>query len=318
MKKKLLRQALKKATAIALTSAMALGIVTTVKTPLDVKAAFEAKHYDIRENGGTWDGKNYTLDGEVVKDAFFCDGTYTYFLQADGTPMTDRLTYHPDGEHVIYFDADGHEVFSNFNHVKKSIAGDPVDDLCFFDVYGYMYTNVLTFNQAGDKIYYANPYGVMECSGWFQFAAEAGGIAEALGVTEGMWGYAYANGVIEAASIGDENVKNSYVVSTELTQAAKEETEANDSRPLTFRNSNRREEHYEKHGIEMGFSSPEEYEAAARKVVLNKNALHKIEAEDGDDVYYLAATNEFVVVSPDGYIRTYFNPSDGIDYYNRQ
>ena len=29
-------------------------------------------------------------------------------------------------------------------------------------------------------------------------------------------------------------------------------------------------------------------------------------------------TNEFVVVSTDGYIRTYFNPSDGIDYFNRQ
>ena len=104
----------------------------------------------------------------------------------------------------------------------------------------------------------------------------------------------------------------------ESTQAADEETEADDSRPLTFRNSNRLDEHYEKHGIEMGFSSAEEYEAAARKVVLNKNALHKIEVEDGDDVYYLEATNEFVIVSPDGYIRTYFNPSGGIDYYNRQ
>ena len=42
------------------------------------------------------------------------------------------------------------------------------------------------------------------------------------------------------------------------------------------------------------------------------------EKEDGDDVYYIQDTNEFVVVSTDGYIRTYFNPDDGIDYYNRQ
>lgn len=53
-------------------------------------------------------------------------------------------------------------------------------------------------------------------------------------------------------------------------------------------------------------------------VVLNADSLHKLEEEDGDDVYYLEKTNEFVIVSTDGYIRTYFYPSDGIDYFNRQ
>jgi pyocin large subunit-like protein len=52
--------------------------------------------------------------------------------------------------------------------------------------------------------------------------------------------------------------------------------------------------------------------------VENSEALQKTEAEDGDMVYYLEDTNEFVIVSPDGYIRTYFLPEDGIDYYNRQ
>ena len=98
----------------------------------------------------------------------------------------------------------------------------------------------------------------------------------------------------------------------------KETTEITDDRPLTFRNANRLNEHYEKHGKEMGFSSAEEYEKAAKEVVLNPASLHKLEEEDKDDVYYLEISNEFVVVSPDGYIRTYFNPSDGIDYYNRQ
>ncbi len=87
---------------------------------------------------------------------------------------------------------------------------------------------------------------------------------------------------------------------------------------ITFRNDNLLEQHYEKHGMEMGFASPEEYELAAYKVIINPYALHKIESEDGDDVYYVEETNEFVVVSQDGYIRTYFNPSAGIDYYNRQ
>jgi pyocin large subunit-like protein len=68
----------------------------------------------------------------------------------------------------------------------------------------------------------------------------------------------------------------------------------------------------------MGFSSAKEYEKAAAAVVANSSALHKKEAEDGDDVYYIESTNEFVIVSTDGYIRTYFNPDTGIAYYNRQ
>ena len=90
------------------------------------------------------------------------------------------------------------------------------------------------------------------------------------------------------------------------------------SEPLTFRNKRRLDEHYEKHGKDMGFKDAEEYQEAASNVVNNPNALHKIEKEDGDDVYYVEDTNEFVVVSTDGYIRTYFNPDGGIDYYKRQ
>ena len=52
-------------------------------------------------------------------------------------------------------------------------------------------------------------------------------------------------------------------------------------------------------------------------MINDKNTLHAVEAEDGDDVYYLERTNEFVVVSVDGYIRTYFCPEDGIDYFHR-
>ena len=85
-----------------------------------------------------------------------------------------------------------------------------------------------------------------------------------------------------------------------------------------FRSNKLLNSHYDKHGREMGFDSPESYEDAASDVVNNPEALHKTEKEDGDDIYYVEKTNEFVVVSTDGYIRTYFNPSDGIKYYNRQ
>ncbi len=86
----------------------------------------------------------------------------------------------------------------------------------------------------------------------------------------------------------------------------------------TFRYPEQLEKHYEKHGIAMGYDSPEAYLEGANRVVASKDALHKLEAEDGDDVYYLEDTNEFVIVSKKGYIRTYFNPNDGIEYFNRQ
>ena len=86
----------------------------------------------------------------------------------------------------------------------------------------------------------------------------------------------------------------------------------------TFRNEKLLKSHYEKHGIEMGFSTEEEYQTAASLVVNNPKVLHKKEKEDNDDVYYLEETNEFVIISTDGYIRTYFNPNSGIEYYNRQ
>ena len=68
----------------------------------------------------------------------------------------------------------------------------------------------------------------------------------------------------------------------------------------------------------MGYTSDKSYEKAASDVVNNPASLHKIEAEDGDDVYYLESSNEFVIVSKDGFIRTYFNPEGGLEYYNRQ
>ena len=68
----------------------------------------------------------------------------------------------------------------------------------------------------------------------------------------------------------------------------------------------------------MKYKSPEKYLKGANRVIADKDTLHAIEAEDGDDVYYLEKTNEFVVVSKDGYIRTYFCPEDGIEYFHRQ
>ena len=121
----------------------------------------------------------------------------------------------------------------------------------------------------------------------------------------GAWSYFSSNADNSTLSGNADRYENSTYTNT-------------NSSELHFRNDTLLNEHYQKHGIEMGFSSASAYEAAARSVVENRDALHKTEAEDGDDVYYVESTNEFVIVSTDGYIRTYFKPNDGIDYYNRQ
>lgn len=144
-----------------------------------------AKHYDLSK-GGTWDGTHFTKDGQTVTDAFFCDGTYTYYLQHDGTPMKNRLTYHPNGKCIIYFDEKGHEVFNDFANVKASITGESVNDLCYFDTFGCMYIDTVSYDKSGKNLFYANPYGVIERNGWFTYSdLQGGGI-----------GYANADGTL--------------------------------------------------------------------------------------------------------------------------
>lgn len=103
-------------------------------------------------------------------------------------------------------------------------------------------------------------------------------------------------------------------VSNGVTPDAEEETAVS----YEFRDERSLQEHYDKHGAEFGYNSPEEYLEGANNVICAEGVLHKLEAEDGDDVYYLERTNEFVIISTKGYIRTYFKPDDGINYYNRQ
>ena len=99
-------------------------------------------------------------------------------------------------------------------------------------------------------------------------------------------------------------------------QKTEETTEV--SVQYTFRSEELLEEHYHKHGEDMGFDSKEEYVEAANAVIEDPDVLHKTEQEDGDDIYYLEDTNEFVVVSTDGYLRTYFYPDAGKKYYDKQ
>lgn len=100
--------------------------------------------------------------------------------------------------------------------------------------------------------------------------------------------------------------------------AAQEQTVQTVTYTYNFRRAEYLQEHFEKHGAEFGYATAEEYLAGANRVIASADVLHKLEAEDGDDVYYLEATNEFVIVSTDGFLRTYFKPEDGKTYYDRQ
>lgn len=123
--------------------------------------------------------------------------------------------------------------------------------------------------------------------------------------------------VADAATADAEAVSGEESAAGDEDQAAAVE-ETQTVRDYRFRSKKLLNDHYNKHGIDMGFASAAEYEAAASAVIRNPAVLHKTEKEDGDDVYYVEATNEFVVVSTDGYIRTYFCPDSGIKYYNKQ
>ena len=122
---------------------------------------------------------------------------------------------------------------------------------------------------------------------------------------------------------GEGSSEQSTVVSTETSTTAKPESKSEKATEAaqpaySFRSKKLKDQHYEKHGREMGFADADAYEAAAAEVVNDSSSLHKIEKEDGDDVYYREADNAFVVVSTDGYIRTFFYPNGGKKYYDKQ
>lgn len=118
----------------------------------------------------------------------------------------------------------------------------------------------------------------------------------------------------EQTVAAEEQTAQTQATTTTQTAAATQAPAAD----YTFRNKDLLKSHYKKHGRYMGFDSAEEYLAAANAVIANPQALTKTEKEDGDYLYYVEDTNEFVVLSTDGYIRTYFCPDSGKRYFDKQ
>lgn len=137
--------------------------------------------------------------------------------------------------------------------------------------------------------------------------------------------------VSEESSEAEVTVTSKPETTTKETESSKPETtttkKQETSKPESskeevfyyFRSQSLYDSHYEKHGHEFGNITKEEYLQKANDLINSDSPdiLTKYE-DDGDFMYFNKKTDEFLVLAPDGYIRTYFIPDDGIDYWNRQ
>lgn len=87
-----------------------------------------------------------------------------------------------------------------------------------------------------------------------------------------------------------------------------------------FRTEDALESHYKKHKDEFGNITQDEYLAAANRIITSdsKDILHKYEKDDGDPMYFDKKTGALLIMSSDGFIRTFFIPEDGLEYWERK
>jgi len=96
--------------------------------------------------------------------------------------------------------------------------------------------------------------------------------------------------------------------------------------PLTFRTPMKRARHFQDHGSDFGASDEFDYESMANSFLTNPLDSDTLEGTRGRDkatIRYNTATEEYGVISFDGYIRTYYKPDPAIhglpsnlDYFN--
>lgn len=86
---------------------------------------------------------------------------------------------------------------------------------------------------------------------------------------------------------------------------------------VTFRTVTDLMEQFDWHGSNLGYTSSLDYLSGANKVVLNPQSL-QLSQGSGATAYFLESTDEFVLVSSDGFLLTYFIPDNGILYFFQQ
>ena len=86
-------------------------------------------------------------------------------------------------------------------------------------------------------------------------------------------------------------------------------------------NKNSLKKHFEEHGRSMGFDSMISYEQHAitfANTVDRKNCVSFIDVNTRSTYKYNKVTNEFAIITRDGYVVTYYKPANGIGYYYQQ
>lgn len=86
---------------------------------------------------------------------------------------------------------------------------------------------------------------------------------------------------------------------------------------IRFETSESMRKHYMKHSKEYGDISIESYLSLANELA-NAPAsddVEKIARSDGSTAIYRFSTNDFLVVTKDGSIRTFFKPKSGKEYW---
>lgn len=118
--------------------------------------------------------------------------------------------------------------------------------------------------------------------------------------------------------ISSLNEKTAAVESPEATVSS-DDTTTSPRKEYKFRSKKLYEDHYKKHGKEFGSITKEEYLSMANDLINSTSAsvLHKT-SKDGDYLYFDQDTGYFLVLSEDGYIRTFFIPDRGKAYYDKQ
>jgi hypothetical protein len=84
-----------------------------------------------------------------------------------------------------------------------------------------------------------------------------------------------------------------------------------------FRTEKMLHDHFLKHRNEFNYADENEYLRRANMVINDAGSMSSRQA-DGDTQYLNSGTCEYVVLSTDRYIRTYFRPRNCVNYFNRQ
>lgn len=90
--------------------------------------------------------------------------------------------------------------------------------------------------------------------------------------------------------------------------------------PNSFQGGKTLQKHYDDHGSDFGSPSPQAYQEAAESLLKNsgKPGYETKTTPDGVERVYQESTNSFGSYNSDGSVRTFFKPSGGQKYWDRQ